>query len=930
MFASQLIYTACGKDRTGAFSVWAKSLDITKAEEHEIREKMQYKRPVNLPFEPTPEEIETLFPKKFGYFYLSSGRVCLAQSVYVGDVYSDLDQRTGNYIIHAFVFDKDDEIIPMNFFDSDLFKRSLTYEEWHEQDAPDDLPKVEILNSPGSLTKQEVDAFFDEARIERLKLLLQAIINASATEQKVTFNDVHSNLKYWYKAICVCLPKYMQKSLTFCTFFTPSMPLPSQNQAGGAVPNTEIKIRNIAPTTSSSIFSYQQDVRAGRYSFDFESGLLPTNLEVGPYVHHVADLLKTNIFNTVMLVDSVGKISTKCNVDLDTALDIHFLLNKEVSRVDDIDKLNRLVQYAKDAYPESLPDIADCLYEYGLQSGRWSLGSALSELYRFVFDYAEAADKRDMILQYIVNQRAFGVDPDVDCDAYCASFKRCVPFAWVNFLDYLFDDPNFAQYFDAAGMSFNCRYLIFNTFAESMAEIANVQEQKTVALRYLVDTVKYYIQMEQLDEVLLLLKCMSKCGAKWQGWLVEKTYSVLRKDGKRLTDVSDPGFTLSLAETCGDMGIAQNLISQLISENEQDNEFIKLYVQRYDRNASFYSAVFESLRKDAKYAAFLGNVELYRFAMSPMVTRKQLQNYYTDYFTTGKDTNGLFVKKLKQYLSGYTGKECIRECFACYDLWLKDAGLDENVLVTCVSVVCDAFFAVSVEVLREYIAEKGTQKIKELLAPVANTYRAPNHYYVIAFGEWLKYVVEEIRTKKNSPQVQDTLNKLSEDTFYRLPQDDQAKDLFVKLYLPDVIRLYALVVTVQNFEDVYCRIFQPLSSAAHFGQCFYGGWKSMKEKDADSILADTIVYACNKSDKFTECLMRLVESILEEVGRGKRKKFFAQLLNGVPPMYEKKTRAFVEGYQKQHEGFFDRLFGSFGKKEEGGEPAPQEKKKWKK
>ena len=60
MFASQLIYTGCGKDKTGAFSVWSKTLDITKVEENEIRDKMLYKRPSNLPFEPTQEEIDTL------------------------------------------------------------------------------------------------------------------------------------------------------------------------------------------------------------------------------------------------------------------------------------------------------------------------------------------------------------------------------------------------------------------------------------------------------------------------------------------------------------------------------------------------------------------------------------------------------------------------------------------------------------------------------------------------------------------------------------------------------------------------------------------------------------------------------------------------------------------------------------------------------
>lgn len=929
MFASQLIYTGCGKDKTGAFSVWSKTLDITKGEENEIRDKMLYKRPSNLPFEPTQEEIDTMFPKKFGYFYLSTGRVCLAQSVYIGNVYSDMDKRTGNYIIHAFVFDKGEDIIPMNFIESDLFKRGLTYQEWHEQEAPDELPKVEIMDKPSSLTKQEIDAFFDDQRIMQLKLLLQAILNASKTDQKVTFYDAHSNLKYWYKAISVCVPKYMQQELTFSTYFTPSTPLPSQNQGNVSAINTDVKIRNIAPTIASTIFNYQQDVRSGKYSFEFESGIIPANIEVSDYVHCVVNMLKNNIFNAIMLVDSVGKISIKCNVELNTALDIHHLLNKQVGKVDNITKLNSLIQFATDFYQDNLQDIADCLYDYGLKSARWTLSSSISDIYRFVFDYSEVADKGEMIHQFIVNQTAFGVTINAGCNEYCTSFKNNAPFAWVNFLDYIFDGDNFKKYFEANGMSFNSRYLIFDTFVESISEISEVQEQKTIMLRYFVDMAKHYIQKEQLNEVLSLIKCMGKCGSKWQGWIVEKPYSLLCKEGKHLSDVCNPGFTLNLAEVCGDVAIAKNLISQLISENEKNEEFIKLYVERYDRNASFCSAVFKDLSTDEMYATFLGNVELYRFAVSPIVTKKQLQSYYEDYFVTGKDSNNLFVKKLKQYLSNYSGKECINESLSCYDLWFKDQRLDEKVLPSCISVICDAFFSVTVDVLKEYISARGTQKIKDMLALVANNYRVPNHYYVITFGESTKRLVDEIKAKKKSPYVQEMLEKLAEETFYRLPKDEHSKDMFVRMYLPDVLHLYFALATEENFEDVYCQIFKPLYTTEHFGQCFYDELNKMKDKDFELILGDTVICACNKSYKFNEYLMQLVENILEEMGRGRRKKFFAQLLESVPHQYEKKTKVFIDTYQKEHESFLDKLFGAFGKKDDE-EPSPKDKKKWKK
>lgn len=925
MFASQLIYTGCGKDKTGAFSTWSKTLDITKVEENEIRDKMLYKRPSNLPFEPTQEEIDKLFPKKFGFFYLSSGRVCLAQSVYIGNVYSDLDKRTGNYIIHAFVFEKGEDIIPMNYIESDLFKRGLSYEEWHEQGAPEELPKIEIVDKPSSLTKQEVDAFFDDQRLKQLKLLLQSILNSLGTDQKVTFYDAHNNLKYWYKAISICVPKFRQQDMTFSTFFTPSTPLPSQNPTSVSSINTEVKIRNIAPTISSTIFNYQQDVRSGKYSFEFVAGIIPTNIEVSNYVNCVVDALKVNIFNAIMLVDSVGKISIRCNVDLDTALDIHYLLNKQVEKIDDIAKLNDLIRCATNDYPDNLPEIADCLYVYGLKSGRWPLSNSISDIYRFVFDYSEAADKGEMIHKYVVNQSAFGVAVNAECNEYCMSFRSNAPFAWVNFLDYIFDGDNLEHYFEANGKSFNSQYLIFDTFVESIREISEEQEQKSVMLKYFVEMAKYYIKQERLKELLSLIKCIGKCGSKWQGWIVEKPYSLLRKNGQLLSDVCHPSFTLSLAETCGDLPTAQKLISQLIIENEKNTEFIKLYVERYDGNVPFYSAVFRDLSADTTYSTFLDNVELYRFKVSSTITKKQLQSYYEGYVIVGKDKDGLFAKKTKQYLSNYSGKECINEALICYDFWLKNERVDKDIRAVCANVICDAFFSVTEDVLQDYISTRGTQKIKEMLTLASENYRAPSHYYVIAFGESVKRLVDEIQVKKKSPYVQDTLDRLAEETFYRLPKDEHSKKVFVKMYLPDVLRLYFVLATEDNFVDIYGQVFKPLYTTEHFAESVYAGLEDLKDKDFDLFLGDTIVCACSKNCKFNEYLMQLAEDILEDMGRGKRKKFFSRLMESVPSQYERKTKAFIDSYQKEHESFFNKLFGAFGN--DAGDNVPSNEKK---
>lgn len=917
MLASQLIYTGCGKNKTGDYSVWAKSFDITNDEAEEISKFMDYSRMSHLPYVPTQEQIDTKFPKKLGYFYLSTGKVCLAQSVYIGNMYSDSDTRIGNFFIHALIFDNAEDMLPMNFIDSDLFKRCLTYEEWHDHDAPDELPKVEIVN-PDALTKQELDEFFDDNRIAQFKLLLQSIITSMDTDLKVTFYDDHGNLKYWYRAISACIPTFMQQKLTFCSF-----------GISAVSSDANVKIRSIVPINGKhSVYDYQQEAGSGKYSFDFKEGILPKNIKAGAYVNRIVDCLRTNISNAFDLADSVGKIKNECNVDFDTALDIHYLLNKQIAEVDDIEKLNSLIRFAKDNYQDKLTEIADGLYEYGLRSGKWELSNSIFEIYRFVFDYSEAADKGDMICQFIKSQRSFGVDENAKGDEYYSSFKKCAPFAWTDFGDFIFDDDNRKKYFEANGLSFNSRMLIFNEFVELLPGISDSKEQRQIALRYFVDTARCCIQNEQLEELRGLIKCIEKCGSKWPTWIVEKTYSIMCGDGKRLSDVCNPGFTLSLAEICSDKALASRLVAQLSEENENSDDFIKIFVERYDRNSAFYSAVLDKLADDPKYATFIRNVERYRFAVSKIVTKMQLQNYYDEYFVADNDDEGLFVTKLKQYLSTYSGQECINESLSCYDLWIKEKNLAPDALNPCAGAICDAFFSVPGDILKEYIGAGGTQKIEKLLASVPDTYRASNDYYVIALGENIKSLAQKISAEKESPCIPDVLEKLANEEFYNiLPEDGRFKEMFVRLYLADVFHLYLVLATNENFENVYNQIFKPLDSIEGFYRHFYDELNNLNEKEHDLFLIYTVICAFGDSGEFNKCLMQLVENKLDNTGRGKRKRFFAQLLAKVPEQYEKSITNFVHEYQKAHGGLFGKFIGTFESKNVKDAPKDNRKRK---
>jgi len=297
MKVSQYIYTACGKDRTGAFSVFSKSKDVTDAEGAEIREVMMYKTPAGLPYEPTEQEIEELFPKKFGYFFLSSKRACIAQVCYIGKVYSDLDERVGNYIIHAFVFDKNKNFIPYGFIEHSVFKRFLTKAEWHDNPIPEELPQIEIPESV---------EITDVSKPNKLELLLEGVIN-STPENPVCFCDDYKNIKNWLRALSVCLPKAMQSEISFCTHFTNTL-------LQGNI-SSKIQLRANQPETS--MFRYAEEAQKKRFVFDFKKNIFPVSLQAGKYAEGVV-----KAEDTAKYVESVCNAMSKFSVNINEAADI--------------------------------------------------------------------------------------------------------------------------------------------------------------------------------------------------------------------------------------------------------------------------------------------------------------------------------------------------------------------------------------------------------------------------------------------------------------------------------------------------------------------------------------------------------------------------------------------------------------------------------
>ena len=224
---------------------------------------MSYRKPKNVPYEPTEEELETLFPKKYAYFTLSSGRRCFAKCTYRHKVYSDVDPRSGNFIIHAFVTENVDGVNPFAIFSSTAFKTLLTYKEWHDDPVPDSLPAVELDLKP-SYSDAIVSKYIkDPSKCDVIAWLAQSVINAINDEEaKVTFNATDIEEQEIYSLLGVILPPSVLKEATFANQYAPSVEF-ALSSTGMKL----VKIRNIFESALPAAFNYEMECESGNETY---------------------------------------------------------------------------------------------------------------------------------------------------------------------------------------------------------------------------------------------------------------------------------------------------------------------------------------------------------------------------------------------------------------------------------------------------------------------------------------------------------------------------------------------------------------------------------------------------------------------------------------------------------------------------------------
>ncbi len=276
MKALQYIYTSWKNGNSTekkGYMIYSKSSGITDAECDDIKFVMQYEVPKEMVPNPSPEQILNDFPYSFAYFGLSSGRVCIAQSTYLGRDYTG---RFGNYIIHALVIEREElQDYPVEFFGEDFIKTYMTEEELNADSPVPPLEPLEI-DVVGSVINDEAVMDFVMDREDELKYLVSAVLLSRKQHVPFYINDTRENIVMWIAALQKMFPQRVAAKITYSIY--------AGNHEKFHMDEAEARgkyLMVLGVRPDANYFSYVSEARSSRHIvMDLSGGHMTENIPV--------------------------------------------------------------------------------------------------------------------------------------------------------------------------------------------------------------------------------------------------------------------------------------------------------------------------------------------------------------------------------------------------------------------------------------------------------------------------------------------------------------------------------------------------------------------------------------------------------------------------------------------------------------------------
>lgn len=904
MLASQLLYTSWknGNSTTKGYMVYSKSKDITDVEETEICAVMKYKAPDNLPYTPTNEEIETLFPKIFAYFKLSSGRFCIAQSSYIGQDYTN---RWGNYIIHAYVLNDIGDLAPSRMIGADIFRKRLTEEELNADSAPESLPQVDIEYNGSALTEQEIKQFFDTtSKKETLKVLAQSACDAVSNNKHISFADDLSNMRMWITTLSMIVPKNILNQVYFSTYTTENSDL------------VTLSCKQITDSSSAYAQSYIPNdlicIDATRND--------NTAITVGCYIDAVCNKLLDGYYEGILCTNSVNKsmVDYGCN-NYDLAYKLTYVQKGELDYISSNDELLSIIEMLAKHGTENLSEVFGKIFFQYSSSEMYTGDPSSIAVFKVLYPHISTESKADLLMMYVDKK----LESNSDASSVYAEIKRDCPCAWnegvMQFLRQSFRE-HFGQHLSNAAALLLC-----NSWISVYPRCAENQQQTAV------DQISslYAKQVASRDKQAIL--CVLDACKNVDEQLYFSVYKSVCKTIEHFGE--DDNYLFEYLKLSLDKGnlFWTVLLHELSRFPALEQQYIKHFIALQNESSAQVANLMRYAEKNPPIRQFIDNVNVYAFEHTPTDSFDGLVDCYTKYIansTSSKETTdkcrAVFAQKTRLFLRSCDGKESIKYSISLYDNLYRGRELVDADRET-LGLLSDTIYNDSQKDIAFIGKCLSKTPFETIVAFMNSCQTAGLTVHPRALLMYEGYLFERA-TERDGKSAKRQLQQKFDDkrfTFLSKSCTDNLLKEFMNSYMDVMLKgMYTIYKENENLSpsDLVDYFLMPISkSYSDFEDDILQAWRADVGVTNDN-MDIYFMYIFEKTSAFRNELKDVVEEYLVRIGKGKRNALFDELtayfddFNDVS--YSKKMDRYIKEFNKNHVSFWDKIKSIFSVKEE--------------
>ena len=888
MKASQYIYTSWKNAPNHGFSLYSMTPGISQIDCNDISKMMKYIQQPGMPRDPSDEEIANVLPRNVSFFRLSSGKYCLAQSTYVGREYRGFEDggRTGNYLLHAYVIDDIEDMIPMSFVGDNIFRWDLTKEEWTTT-SPNPLPVVDLPPIGRMLSSGEINSFFTSERINTLTKLVQGVINSAKAGKKVFFNDDSKNMPYWYKALSVCLPANLARSVTFNTFsLSAEMPMGISAECALTIVNVSASMSPSVPITPPSV---TDEARKGNIIIDLVRNI-NTEVEVQSFARMVVEKFKVNIYDAISFAKKAGSLAEIYNCSLESAIDITKFLDGNLSDLGSFEQIRGIVSLIGDKADERTR-AAIVNFSSHIVNGEYGFSENILAFIKNNIYPIASAEVRNRLIDYVLKQ-AVNTASRSEVKAYIAEVNRMMPCSIYATADCVFSSGYYRVL--ASGDEFNVMFLAsliaenYNSLSTRYPDITNVLQE----------ILNRYVSIGNTRDIDALcdfspenvIPCLL---TSFKSYIDRHALAGMRMDV----------FFYMVRKTCKSKLDAVRALSAGIATWSND----RIFVQKYRELVSNDSSLDAELRRNPANNAFFMEMEASLFA-SAAVTIDTLYRYFNQVYLK-KEDDTVFILKLKEYLSEKTTIDAVIASLDIFENCFKTRQFmttnDKNALVV---------------LYKNVVSNNDTAKLLDLFNKDKNILNRVREFVKFVNNEGIKvdvkYFVVEAYLKDIS-QPSEKIYEMAKNG--ELLKDITSNREMLEIFNNELFGSYLCVIydafPVKNVDGVSLA-----SSIVNFAKDdksfknalvnMYTTRDSRVRGKADVFAASLLLYICVASNKVDSlvCVYKDFMKSLANKNRGdiismlKRMTHDKEILNGA--MY-----LVGETNSREKLGFFAKIFG---------------------